>query len=222
MTNDGSLWAADSVQLWLYNGNSRAEKLIRSWEESEFQGTLAAQHSREFEMKVEHYAAALGARGDYFLLKVPVSHTNLGAAGTDTGVNGHLFIDFEDILGVPSDVQLAKKHGYARHSPFDSPDIKVTDEMKVGIEAERLALVLNAAVTTTSFTSQQIHGEDDDRLQAKWVVAPAAADAKDHTFWLRLKPTSTGVFLIKYESRIWVLPADTATTKGFFEIANTA
>lgn len=222
MTNDGSLWAADSVQIWLYNGNGRAEKLLRSWEESEFQTTLAAQHSRDYEMKIEQYAAALGARGDYFLVKVPVSHTDLGAAGTDTTVNGHLFIDFEDILGVPADVQLAKKHGYAKHSPFDSPDIKVTDEMKVGVEAERLALVLNKTVTGTSYVSQYIHGEADARLQAKWVVAPAAADDTDHVFWLRLKPTATNVFLLRYDSRIWVLPANTATTKGFFEYANTA
>lgn len=214
----GDVWTADSIQLWLYNGNGRAEKMLRSWEESEFQTTLAAQHSRNFEMKVEQYAAALGARGDYFLLKVPASHTAV-AAVTAKGVNGHLFIDFEDILGVPADVQLAKKHGYAKHSPFDSPDIKVTDEMKVGIEAERLALVLNQAVTGTSYVSQYIHGEADARLQAKWVVAPAVTVEDDQVFWLRLKPTSTNVFLIRYDSRIWVLPANATTGNAFLELS---
>ena len=214
----GDVWTADSIQLWLYNGNGRAEKMLRSWEESEFQTTLAAQHSRDFEMKVERYAAALGARGDYFLLKVPCTHHAVDAV-TANGVQGHLFIDFEDILGVPADVQLAKKHGYAKHSPFDSPDLKVTDEMKVGIEAERLALVLNAAVTGTSYVSQLIHGEADDRLQGKWVVAPAATVEDDQVFWLRLKPTSTNVFLIRYDSRIWELPADPTTGNAFLELS---
>lgn len=214
----GDNWTADSVQLWIYNGNGRAEKMLRSWEESEFQSTLAAQHSREFEMKVEHYAAALGARGDYFLLKVPVSHTALAADAVDKDVNGHLFVDFEDILGVPADVQLAKRHGYAKYSPFDSPDLKVTDEMKVGIEAERLALILNKAVTGTSYVSQLIHGEADARFQAKWVTAPAKTVETDHVFWLRLKPTSTNVLLIRYDSRIWVLPADATAQKAFYEL----
>ena len=215
----GDSYTADSIQLWIYNGNGRAEKLIRSWEESEFQSTLAAQHSKDYEMKVEKYAAALGARGDYFLLKIPATAHALAGATANT-VEGHLFIDFEDILGVPSDVQLAKVKGYAKYSPFDSPDIKVTDEMKVGIEAERLALVLNAAVTGTTWVSQKIHGDDDDRLTARWQDTIAAATIVDNEFWLKLKPTATGVFLIRYDSKIWVLPADPLTTKGFYEQAD--
>ena len=209
------IWTADSIQLWVYNGNSRAMKLIRSWEESEFQATLAAQHSKDYEMKVEQYVAALGARGDYLMLKVPATATSLGAA-TPTGVEGHAYVDFMDIMGVPADVQLAKVHGYAKYSPFDSPDLKVTDEMKVGVEAEHLALVLNAAVTGTTYVSQKIHGDDDDRLQARWETTPTTLI--DNEFWIRLKPTATGVFLARYDSKIWVLPAVKTTTNAFFEI----
>ena len=210
----GDLYTADSIQLWVYNGNGRAEKLIRSWEESEFQSTLAGQHSKDYEMKVEQYAAVLGARGDYFVLKVPTTGT--GTTCTAKSVAGHLFVDFIDILGVPSDVQLAKRKGYGKYSPFDSPDLKVTDEMKVGIEAEHLALVLNAAVTGTTYVSQKIHGEADSRLQARWESTFVAGDAAKE-FWLRLKPTATGVFMIRYDSKIWVLPAVATTGNAFYE-----
>jgi hypothetical protein len=213
----GDSFMADSVQLWIKNGNERAMKLIRSWEESEFQSTLAAQHSKDYVMEVEQYAAALGTRGDYFMLKVPVSNNVLGGA-TAKAVNGNLYIDFMDIMGVAADVQLGKVHGYGKYSPFDSADLKVTDEMKVGIESEHLALVLNATVTGTTYVSQKIHGDDDDRLQGRWETTPAADTANE--FWLRLKPTASNVFLIRYDSKIWVLPADTTTQKGFYEIAD--
>lgn len=213
----GDSFLADSVQLWLYNGNSRAMKLIRSWEESEFQATLAAQHSKDYEMVLGQYVAALGARGDYLMLKVPVSNNVLGGA-TAKAVNGNMYVDFIDVMGVPADVQLAKVKGYGKYSPFDSADLKVTDEMKVGIEAEHLALVLNATVTGTTYVSQKIHGDDDDRLQGRWEATPAADT--DNEFWLRLKPTATGVFMMRYDSKLWILPADTTTQKGFYEIAD--
>ena len=216
----GDSYTADSIQLWVYNGNGRAEKLVRSWEESEFQSTLAAQHSKDFEMKVEQYVAVLGARGDYFMLKIPAT-AHAHATATANSVVGHMYADFMDILGVPADVQLAKRHGYGKYSPFDSPDLRVTDEMKAGIESEHLALVLNAAVTGTTWVSQKIHGDDDGRLQVRWETAPAAATMLDNELWIRLKPTSTGVFLIRYDSKIWVLPADSATTKGLFEKTDT-
>lgn len=211
----GDVFSADSVQLWVYNGNERSSKLIRSWEESEFQSTLAAQHSKDFEMTLGQYVAALGTRGDYFMLKVPVTCTALDTA-TAKSVAGHLYADFMDILGVPADVQLAKKKGYGKYSPFDSADLKVTDEMKVGVESEHLALVLNAAVTGTTYVSQKIHGDDDDRLQGRWETTPAADT--DNEFWLRLKPTSSNVFLMRYDSRIWELPAVKTTGNGFYEI----
>ena len=213
----GDMWTADSIQLWVYNGNGRASKLIRSWEESEFQSTLAAQHSKDYEMVLGQYVAALGARGDYLMLKVPATNTALTAM-TAESVAGHMYVDFVDILGVPADVQLAKRRGYGKYSPFDSPDLKVTDEMKVGVESEHLALVLNAAVTGTTYVSQKIHGDDDSRLQARWEATPAADT--DNEFWLRLKPSSTGVFLMRYDSKLWVLPAVKTTTNGFFEISD--
>ena len=213
----GDMWTADSIQLWVYNGNGRASKLIRSWEESEFQSTLAAQHSKDYEMVLGQYVAALGARGDYLMLKVPATNTALTAM-TAESVAGHMYVDFMDILGVPADVQLAKRRGYGKYSPFDSPDLKVTDEMKVGVESEHLALVLNAAVTGTTYVSQKIHGDDDSRLQARWEATPAADT--DNEFWLRLKPSSTGVFLLRYDSKLWVLPAVKTTTNGFFEISD--
>ena len=209
----GDFYTAQSVQIWVKNGNKRAEKLVRSWEESEFQSTLAAQHSKDYEMVVGKYIAALGARGDEIIIKIPCTATDGDA--TAKGVEGHLYVDFEDILGVPADVQLAKKHGYAKYSPFDSPDLKVTDEMKVGVEAERLALVLNAAVTGATYVSQKIAGETDSRLQARW--AKTLVVNTDETFELRLKPTSTGVFLIKYDSRLWLLPAVATTGNAFYE-----
>jgi hypothetical protein len=210
----GDLYTANSVQIWVKNGNKRAEKLVRSWEESEFQSTLKAQHSKDYEMEVEQYIAALGARGDEIIIKVPCTATDDGAA-VAKGVEGHLFVDFEDILGVPADVQLAKIHGYGKYSPFDSPDLKVTDEMKRGIEAEKLALVLNAAVTSATYVSQKIAGEADSRLQARW--AKTLVVNTDETFELRLKPSSTNVFLIRYDSRIWVLPSVKSTTNAFYE-----
>jgi hypothetical protein len=210
----GDLYTANSVQIWVKNGNKRAEKLVRSWEESEFQSTLKAQHSKDYEMEVEQYIAALGARGDEIIIKVPCTATDEGAA-VAKGVQGHLFVDFEDILGVPADVQLAKIHGYGKYSPFDSPDLKVTDEMKRGIEAEKLALVLNAAVTSATYVSQKIAGEADSRLQARW--AKTLVVNTDETFELRLKPSSTNVFLIRYDSRIWVLPSVKSTTNAFYE-----
>lgn len=213
----GDMWTADSVQLWVYNGNGRASKLVRSWEESEFQSTLAAQHSKDYEMLLGQYVAALGARGDYLMLKVPATNTALGAA-TAESVAGKMYVDFMDILGVPADVQLAKRRGYGKYSPFDSPELKVTDEMKVGIESEHLALVLNAAVTGTTYVSQKIHGDDDTRLQARWEATPAADT--DNEFWLRLKPSATNVFLLRYDSKLWVLPAVKTTTNGFFEITD--
>ena len=213
----GDMWTADSIQLWVFNGNGRASKLIRSWEESEFQSTLAAQHSKDYEMVLGQYVAALGARGDYLMLKVPATNTALGGA-TAESVAGKMYVDFMDILGVPADVQLAKRRGYGKYSPFDSADLKVTDEMKVGVESEHLALVLNAAVTGTTYVSQKIHGDDDDRLQARWEATPAADT--DNEFWLRLKPSSTNVFLMRYDSKLWVLPAVKTTTNGFFEITD--
>jgi len=209
----GDFYTAQSVQIWVKNGNARAEKLVRSWEESEFQTTLAAQHSKDYEMKVEQYVAALGARGDEIIIKVPCTATD--GTATAKGVQGHLYMDFMDVLGVPADVQLAKKHGYGKYSPFDSPDLKVTDEMKVGIEAERLALVLNAAVTGATYVSQKIAGEADSRLQARW--ANTLVVNTDETFELRIKPTSTGVFMLKYDSRIWVLPENKTTGNAFYE-----
>lgn len=210
----GDLYTAQSIQIWVENGNGRAEKLVRSWEESEFQTTLAAQHSKDYEMHIEHYIAALGARGDVIVIKVPCTATDEGAA-VAKGVQGHLYVDFMDILGVPADVQLAKKHGYGKYSPFDSPDLRVTDEMKVGVESERLALVLNTAVTGATYVSQKIAGEADSRFQARW--AKALVVNADETFELRLKPTSTGVFLMRYDSRIWVLPENLSTTNAFYE-----
>jgi hypothetical protein len=210
----GDLYTANSVQIWVKNGNKRAEKLVRSWEESEFQSTLKAQHSKDYEMEVGQYVAALGARGDEIIIKVPCTATD-DAAAVAKGVEGHLFVDFEDILGVPADVQLAKIHGYGKYSPFDSPDLKVTDEMKRGIEAEKLALVLNAAVTGATYVSQKIAGEADSRLQARW--AKTLVVNTDETFELRLKPSSTNVFLIRYDSRIWVLPSVKSTTNAFYE-----
>ena len=210
----GDLYTAQSVQIWVKNGNARAEKLVRSWEESEFQSTLAAQHSKDYEMEVEAYIAALGARGDEIIIKVPCTATDEGAA-VAKGVQGHLFVDFMDILGVPADVQLGKVHGYAKYSPFDSPDLKVTDEMKVGVEAEKLGVILNAAVTGATYVSQKIAGEADARIQARW--AKTLVVNTDEVFELRLKPTSTGVFLIRYDSRIWVLPETLSTTNAFYE-----
>ena len=211
---DGDFFTAQSVQIWVKNGNKRAEKLVRSWEESEFQSTLAGQHSKDYEMVVGKYIAALGARGDEIIIKVPNTATNTAGA-TAKGVEGHLYVDFEDILGVPADVQLAKRHGYAKYSPFDSPDLKVTDEMKVGVESEHLALVLNAAVTGATYVSQKIAGEADSRLQARW--AKTLVINADETFEVRLKPTATGVFLIRYDSKIWVLPANATTGNAFYE-----
>ena len=210
----GDLYTANSVQIWVKNGNKRAEKLVRSWEESEFQSTLKAQHSKDYEMVVGKYIAALGARGDEIIIKVPCTATD-DAAAVAKGVEGHLYVDFEDILGVPADVQLAKRRGYGKYSPFDSADLKVTDEMKVGVEAEHLALVLNKAVTGATYVSQQIAGEDDARLQARW--AKTLVVNTDETFELRLKPTSTGVFLIRYDSKIWLLPSVKSTTNAFYE-----
>jgi hypothetical protein len=210
----GDVYTADSIQVWIKNGNERAMKLIRSWEESEFQSTLAAQHSRDYKMELEQYVAALGTRGDYFMIKVPLTCTALATA-TAKGVNGHLYIDFIDILGVAPDVQLGKVHGYGKYSPFDSADLKVTDEMKVGVESEHLAMVLNAAVTTTTYVSQKIHGDDDARIQGRFEAAPAADTANE--FWLRLKPTASNVFLMRYDSKIWVLPATATTGNGFYE-----
>ena len=210
----GDIYTAQSVQIWLKNGNARAEKLVRSWEESEFQTTLASQHSKDYEMVLGQYVAALGARGDELIVKVPCTATDEGAA-VAKGVQGHLYVDFIDVLGVPADVQLAKVRGYGKYSPFDSPDLKVTDEMKVGIEAEHLALVLNAAVTGATYVSQKIHGEDDSRVQARW--AKTLVVNTDEDFELRLKPTSTGVFLMRYDSKIWVLPENLSTTNAFYE-----
>ena len=210
----GDLYTANSVQIWVKNGNKRASKLVRSWEESEFQSTLKAQHSKDYEMVVGQYIAALGARGDEITIKVPCTATDEGAA-VAKGVEGHLFVDFEDILGVPADVQLAKKRGYGKYSPFDSADLKVTDEMKVGIEAEHLALVLNAAVTGATYVSQEIAGEADSRLQARW--AKTLVVNTDETFELRLKPSATNVFLIRYDSKIWLLPSVKSTTNAFYE-----
>jgi hypothetical protein len=212
MAND--VWVADSVQIWLKNGNERAMKLIRSWEESEFQSTLAAQHSKDYKMELEQYAAALGTRGDYFMIKVPLTTTSLGAS-TATPVNGHLYIDFIDIMGVAADVQLGKVHGYGKYSPFDSADLKVTDEMKVGVESEHLAIVLNQTAVTTTYVSQNVHGDSDDRIQGRFETAPTTLI--DNEFWLRLKPTASNVFLMRYDSKIWVLPADNTTTNAFYE-----
>jgi len=216
MAGAGDEYATAAVQLWLYNGNGRAEKLIKSWESSEFQATLAAQHSKDYELTVKNYATALGSRSDYFLLKIPcVGVTDAAADATVTAVN-KAYIEFMDILGVSNDVQLAKVHGYGKYSPFDSPDLKVTDEMKVGIEAEKLSMLLSTAVTTNTYVTQQIAGEDDSRIQAKWDNAmPAGAGGypANNTLLIRLKPSSTGVFMIRYDSAVWILPL----TASFFE-----
>ena len=211
---NGDFYTAQSVQIWVKNGNKRAEKLVRSWEESEFQTTLAAQHSKDYELVVGEYIAALGARGDEIIVKVPCTATNTAGA-TAKGVEGHMYLDFMDILGVPNDVQLAKVKGYGKHSPFDSADLKVTDEMKVGIESEHLSVLLNAAVTGATYVSQKIAGEDDSRLQARW--AKTLVVNTDETFELRLKPSSTGVFLIRYDSKIWLLPENKTTGNAFYE-----
>lgn len=213
----GDVFTADSVQIWLHNGNGRAEKMLKSWEESEFQSTLAAQHSRDYELVVGKYAAALGTRGDYFMIKVPLTCTGLGTAA-DTSLVGHLYLEIVDVLGVAPDVQLGKRHGYGKYSPFDSADLKVTDEMKIGVESENLSVLLNKAVTGTSYVSQYIAGEADTRLQGRFETTPAADTANE--FWLRLKPTQSNVFMIRPNAAIWVLPADATTTDGFYEITD--
>ena len=218
MAGAGDEYSAAGAQLWLYNGNGRGSKLLKSWEESEFQLTLAAQHSKDYELHVGEYAAALGTRGDYFLLKVPCVGATDAAADAAVTVAKKLYVEVMDILGVPIDVQLGKRHGYGKHSPFDSPDVKVTDEMKVGIEAERLSVLMNQAVATNTYVTQKIAGEDDPRIQAKWEEAfPAGAGGypRNATLLLRLKPSSSGVFMIRYDSAVWVLPVAGATT--FFE-----
>ena len=216
MAGAGDEYATAGAQLWLYNGNGRGSKLLKSWEESEFQATLAAQHSKDFELTVGAYAAALGTRGDYFLLKVPCVGVTDGAADAAVTVANKLYVEIMDILGCPNDVQLGKVKGYGKHSPFDSPDVKVTDEMKVGIEAEKLSILVNTAVPTSTYVTQKVAGEDDSRVQAKWENAnPAGAGGypANNTLLLRLKPTSSGVFLIRYDSAVWILPA----TASFFE-----
>ena len=210
----GDNFTAQSYQIWLYNGNGRGMKMLHSWEESEFQSTLAAQHSRDYSLVVGKYAAALGTRGDYFMIKVPLTCTALGTANS-TLVPGKLYVEMMDILGVAPDVQLGKRHGYGKYSPFDSADLKVTDEMKVGVEDEKLSVLLNQSVTGTSYVSQYVAGEADSRIQARFETAPIADT--DNEFWLRLKPTQSNVFLIRPDSAIWVLPEDIATTKGFYE-----
>ena len=211
----GDSYETTGVQLWLYNGNGRGEKLLKSWEASEFQDTLAAQHSKDYELTVGSYAAALGSRGDYFLLKIPclVAAETTAAA---VSVVGKAYMEIMDILGVPSDVQLAKRLGYAKHSPFDSPDIKVTDEMKVGIEAEKLSVLLNKAVTTNTYITQLIAGEEDARIQAKWNTAMPATACVDNALLIRFKPTLSNVFLIRYDSGVWILPSG-----DFFEKLDT-
>lgn len=204
----GDVFVPGAVQLWIYNGNGRAEKLIKSWEASEFQATLKEQHSSLFKMTVGSYVAALGSRGDYFLLKIPT----LARAGTadpevaDDEVQ-KVYLEFEDILGVPSDVQLAKRHGYAKHSPFDSPDLKVTDEMKVGIEAEKLSFLNSVhADSITAPKTQQIAGIDDTRITALWDIVPVLDVTTAAVLSIKLKPSATGVFLIRYDSGIWLDP----------------
>ena len=211
----GDQFNPTAVQLWIYNGNGRAEKLIKSWEASEFQASLAAQHSSLFKMTVGAYVAALGSRGDYFLLRIPCVHEDVGLA--DDAEEYKAYLEFMDILGVPNDVQLAKVHGYGKHSPFDSPDIKVTDEMKVGIEAEKLSFLNNvAADSLVTPKTQKVAGVDDTRITALWeTVVPAtgvAASTPLADLLIKFKPSASGVFLIRYDSGIWIDPAD-----GFVE-----
>lgn len=216
MAGQGDEYATAGVQLWLYNGNGRGSKLLKSWEESEFQATLAAQHSKDYELHVGAYAVALGTRSDYFLLKIPVVGVTDATADKTVTIVNKVYIEMMDVLGVPIDVQLGKRHGYGKYSPFDSPDVKVTDEMKVGIEAEKLSVLVNVAATTNTYVTQKIAGEDDTRIQAKWENAmPAGAGGypANNVLLLRLKPTSSGVFMIRYDSAVWILPA----TASFFE-----
>jgi len=206
---------AQSLQIWLKKGNGRSEKLVRSWEESEFQPTLAAQHSRDYEMLVGQYIAALGSRGDYISVKVPCTASDTTST-KDILTNGHLYVDLMDVTGVPADVQLAKRRGYGKYSPFDSPDLKVTDEMKVGIESEHLSVLLNQSVTASTKVPQYIAGVADARLVGFWDLTPIGDAIIDAVFELRLTPTANNVFLIRPDSKIWVLPEDLTADKGFF------
>lgn len=201
----GDSYVTDALQLWIYNGNSRSEKLVKSWEAAEFQATLAAQHSTDFKMLVGAYVAALGTRGDYILLKIPVTGTAEGTA-VAVSVLGKAYIEIMDVLGVPNDVQLGKVRGYGKYSPFDSPDVKVTNEMKVGIEAERLSVSLTAAVTTNTWVTQKVHGDDDSRIQARFETAMSNGLASN-VLEIRLKPTASNVFLVRYDSPVWMLPS---------------
>lgn len=189
--------------------------MVKSWEASEFQATLAGQHSKDYELVAKHYIAALGTRGDYILIKIPCTAAAETTAGAVTVV-GKAYLEIMDILGVPETVQLGKKHGYAKHSPFDSADLAVSDEMKVGIEAERLSVLLNKAVTTNTWVSQLIAGEEDARIQAKWAEAMPATACVDNVLWIRLKPTQSNVFMVRYDSAIWMLPSG-----DFFEKLDT-
>ena len=215
----GDILTADSYEIWLVSGDSRQEHLLKSFQSRQFQTTLAAQLDRNKAITVGKYGAALGTRGDFFLIKIPCTNTALAAATAKAEIN-NMYIELADIKNVMPDVQLSKaKGGYGAMSPFESHMRKITKDMQRGISSEKLSVLNNVTTSgNTTYASQKVGGVTDERFQTKFDVT-VAADT-DNIFYLRMKPTASNVLVIRPDSNVWVLYPNIVTQNGFVEIAD--
>ncbi|RZN38115.1 MAG: hypothetical protein EFT35_05105 [Methanophagales archaeon ANME-1-THS] len=214
----GDIHTAEDLEIWLISGDGRSEHLVKMFPSRMFQTTLAAQHNRDYRVVVGKYAAALGTRGDYFLVKVQLKATALAAATDGSEVN-HMFLELVDLQNVPAEVQLSKAQGgYGAFSPFPSPALRITREMLKGITAERLGVTNTVtAAEGDTYVTQTVNGASDSRFQVKFEHDIESASVTDNEFWFRMKPTSSNVFLIRPDSEVWVLYPNPTTGNGFGE-----
>lgn len=209
----GDNYIAESIEMWLYKGDGREEKMCKSFQSRQFQTTLAAQLDMNKRLTVGGFYAALGTRGDYFIVKVPLTGAADAAAVAASEVN-KFYAELVDIMNVPADVQLSKANGgYGRLSPFDSPVLKVTPEMQKGISKEKLNVTNTVTASgTTTYVTQTVGGVSDERFQTKFTDdiegVPGTASTE---FYFRIKPTSSNVLALRPDSSVWVLYPAIAT-----------
>jgi len=199
---------AYSMNIKLVKGNGLASIIREEHGSGEFQATLADGKDLNKANRTRLSSAAVGARGDYFLLEFPYLLTT-GAADTEP-IDG-IYIDFFDVSGLTPDLAYALFNQDTPYKGMPAARIPTEEELLQILDYQPLGLQTRAGLpavdaTATTAVEQYVRGTEDSRITAYYSLADPTSAAG--TAYLKLKPNSDGVFWIPAGSVIWMDNSD--------------
>jgi len=186
-------------------GNELDNIIIEGHSAQEFQPNLYDGKDANKRIQVDNQLAALGIRGDYFLIEIPYV---LGTGTADTRSKNSVYVELLEHTSVPPAVQFDT---YGAFSPFVTPKMSVTKDMLLGIDHQQITAINNVGFPDvdadgTTPVNQKVRGVEDSRITCYYSLAdPMSANG---SAYMKIKPLWDSVFVIPADATIWLDNSD--------------